>query len=120
MHAVFSLESKRTHCWRSNLLIGCIWSLLACTLPQLVADELSVLSSGLERHLFLVTQACEMSIFVTRFTLKLLGRTLETFHMFEIPTPGTSISTYMGLVRIKCLVAWHLSVTCIPLVTGWS
>ena len=33
-----------------------------------------------------------MSILVTSFTLKLLGRTLETFHMFGISTLGTCLS----------------------------
>ena len=76
--------------------------------------------SWFKRHLFLVTQACEMSIFVTRFTLILLGRTLKTFHMSGIPTLGTFSCTCMGLVRIKhLLVWWHLLLTCILFVTGW-
>ena len=63
-----------------------------------------------------------MSIFMTRFTLIFLGRTIETFHMSGIATLGTSISTCIGLFRIKLPpVGWHLLLlTCIPLVTGWS
>ena len=63
-----------------------------------------------------------MSILVTNVTLKLLGRTLETLHMFGISL-GTSIFSCMGLFRIKfLLVGWHLlSVfTWIQLVLTWK
>ena len=49
-----------------------------------------------------------------------LGRTLEIFQMSGIPTLGISISTCMGLLRIKLLKWWHLLFTCILLVTVWS
>ena len=80
--------------------------------------------SGLKRHWLLVTEACKMSILVTSFALELLSQTIETFYMLWISTLGTSIFSFVSLLRIKFLFeGWHLMlivITWIPLVTLWS
>ena len=75
----------------------------------------------LEWSLFLlVTVACEVPIFMTRFALKLLGWTLETCNVIWISTLLTSLLVPVNILGIKALLVLALPVSCIILVTGWS
>ena len=79
--------------------------------------------SGLGRLWSSVAQACKMTIFLILSALVLSWRTHETFNVFRITTPGTSISSLMCLICIKSfLVGWSfiLVFTWVPLLTIWS
>ena len=77
--------------------------------------------SMLECSLFLlVTEACEVSIFMTRLVLEFLGWTLETFNVIWISTLLTYLLVLVYIRGIKALPVTMLPVTCIILVTGWS
>ena len=70
----------------------------------------------------LVAQASEVTIFVADLALELPGRTLDPLYMLWITTLQTSISSLMGLVRIKSFLgSWHIMVvfTSESLVTLW-
>ena len=81
-------------------------------------------SSGLKRHLFLVTQACEMSMLVTSFIhWNLLAGHLKPSTYLESPHLEHLFFSYMGLFRIKLLLVWWYLLfvfTWIPLVAEWS
>ena len=68
---------------------------------------------------FLVTEACEVPILMTRFALKLLGWTLKTFNVIWISTLLTSLLVLVNILGTKALLVMALPVTCIILVTGW-
>ena len=60
-----------------------------------------------------------MSILMTRYALKLLGWTLETFNVIWIFTLLTSLLVLVNILGIKALLVRTLPGTCIILVTGW-
>ena len=75
----------------------------------------------LECSLFLlITEACEVPLFITRFALKFLGWTLETFIVIWISTLLTSLFVPVIILGIKTHLVMVLSLTCIILVNGWS
>ena len=68
----------------------------------------------------LVTEACEVPILLTRFALKLLGWTLETFNVIQISTLLTSLLVVINILGIKAFLVMALPITCIILMTGCS
>ena len=75
----------------------------------------------LEWCLFLlVTEACEVSILMTRLALTFLCWTLKTFNMILVPTLLTSLLVLVYILCTEALLVMALPVTCIILVTWWS
>ena len=75
----------------------------------------------LEWCLFLlVTEACEVPIYMARLALEFLGWTLETLNAIWISTLMPSLLSFEYILGINALLVTMLPVTCIILVSGWS
>ena len=76
---------------------------------------------GLKKHLFLITQACEMSILWQDLHWYFLAGHLKPSTWPEYPhLEHLSLLVWACLWSNFFLVWWHLLLTFISLVTGWS